>query len=212
MRIDPSVQGSEAWKLARLGLPTASCFHRILTPMGKPSGQQDKYLAALAAEYYLGYPLDDDRSAFMQRGSEMEEEAVAYYAFERDASPVKVGLCLTDDGKAGASPDRLVGDDGLLEVKCPTPEVQMLYYLGGVENEYRVQAQGQLLVTCRKWVDLLCYSPLLPKVLVRFPREEEFIDTLAKAVKAFSLRLDEVKARLSGEDRPVPADDPGSPF
>jgi predicted phage-related endonuclease len=190
-------QGSPEWIAARIGLPTASNFDMIITPTGKASEQMPKYLAKLAAEYFLDVSLDEAVSQFMERGSEMEAEAVRRYEFDMDVEARKVGLCMTDDGKAGASPDRLVGDDGLLEIKCPSAVVHMEHLLGGVTAEYRVQVQGQLWVTGRKWCDLLFYNPVLPHVRTRFDRDDEFIDVLATRVLAFAERLDAAKARLA---------------
>lgn len=121
-------QGTDEWKRARIGVPTASCFDEILTPSGARSGQQDKYLARLAAEWFFDEPFADEaRTQFMERGTDMEPEAGRWYAFERDCDPVQVGLCLTDDGRVGASPDLLVGSDGAAEIKCPGAKTHMLY-------------------------------------------------------------------------------------
>lgn len=191
-------QGSEEWMMARLGIPTASSFDKIVTPTGKPSAQADRYLARLAAEWYLGQPLDEDShgTQFMARGTDMEPEAVGFYEFDTGLDTETVGLCLTDDRRVGASPDRLVGDDGLLEIKCPSAEVQMTYVLGGVTADYKLQLQGQLWVTGRKWVDLLCYHPTLPRVKARFERDEKFIGILSTEVGAFVVKLEEARARL----------------
>lgn len=196
MRIINVKQGTDEWLRARLGLPTASNFDRLITKTGKPSASADRYLARLCAEWFMGYPLDEMQTPFMERGSALEAEAVAYYEFETDSTTSEVGLCLTDDGKAGASPDRLVGDDGLLEIKCPSPEVHMGYLLGGLTDEYRVQVQGQLWVTGREWCDLLSFHPTIPRATVRIERDEDFIGALADIVANFAARLDAAKAKL----------------
>lgn len=208
-------QGTPEWIEARLGLPTASNFDKIVTPTDKPSASSRLYLGRLAAEWYLGEPIEDEaaRSQFMERGTAMEAEAVAFYEFDTGMEAKSVGLCFSEDGRAGASPDRLVGDDGLLEIKCPGAATQMAYLLGDVGNEYRLQLQGQLWVTGRAWVDLLCYNPVLPRVKVRAERDEQFIALLSAEVGKFCDRLDEAKAKLEREHgprvkrQPVPVDE-----
>ena len=197
MKIIECEQGTPAWVAARIGRPTSSNFDAIVTKSGTPSKSADRYLAKLAAEWFLGQSLDEGRTQFMERGTAMEAEAVRFYEWERDTDTVPVGLCLTDDGRAGASPDRLVGDDGLVEVKCPSAEVHMSYLLGNPPGDYFVQQQGQLWVTGRAWVDLLCYHPTFPKVLVRSYPDAEFIETLAKYVGALCDKLDAAKAKLA---------------
>lgn len=197
MKILTHKQGSPEWIHARLGLPTASNFDRLITKTGKPSASADKYLAKLCAEWFLGCPLDDFQSGYMERGTGMEAEAVASYEFENNVDTTECGLCLRDDGKVGASPDRLVGEDGILEIKCPSAETHMGYILNGPPDEYRPQVQGQLWITGRMWCDLNCYHPTLPPVRVRIERDEEFIADLSKIVEAFVVKLEAAKARLS---------------
>lgn len=197
MIIHPAKQGSPDWVRARIGLPTASNFDRIITKSGKPSASADRYLARLAAEWYMGECLDEAVTAFMERGRALEAEAVGYYTLTTGQPVREVGLCLRDDGAVGASPDRLVGDDGLLEVKCPSAEVHMTYVLGGVTDEYRIQQQGQLWITGRKWCDLLCFHPTLPDVRVRVERDDEFIRAMASLVDEFVGRLTAAKAKLA---------------
>lgn len=199
MRVVECEQGSPEWIAARIGIPTASAFDKIITPKTrKPSASASRYLARLCAEWFLGISLDDYVSGFMERGSEMEESAVAFYEFDKGLQTSKVGLCLRDDGKVGASPDRLVGDDGALEIKCPSAEVHMSYLLNkdAPLGEYWCQLQGELWVAERKWVDLLCFHPTLPRICTRIVRDEEFIGALAGCVGEFVTRLDEAKASL----------------
>lgn len=190
-------QGTDEWLAARAGIPTASCFDQIITPKTrKPSGSQDRYLARLLAERWLGRPLDEAKSGFMDRGTELEPEARARYAFDFDCDPVEVGLCLTDDGRVGASPDALVGEDGLLEIKCCGPAEQMGRWLAGGTDDHVCQTQGQLWVTGRAWVDLYSWHPSLPIVRQRIVRDEAFIADLAKAVNGFADALEAAWARL----------------
>lgn len=200
MKIVPVVQGSPEWLQARLGLPTSSEFHRIIQPVKRKasSGQAD-YKAKLIAEWLIGEPLDTYVSPFMERGTELEASAVATYEFEADITTTAVGLCLTDDEKAGASPDRLVGDDGVLEIKCPSAEKHVGYLLDprGLVEDYFTQVHGEMFVCERAWADLFSYHPTLPAVRVRVPRDAEFIDAFAPLLAAFVADLDAAKEKLA---------------
>lgn len=188
MKIIDCVQGTTEWLQARAGIPTASNFDRILTPGGKLSTQAEKYLHHLLAERILGRPIVEQAvTPWMHRGTEMEAEAVSFYESFRDLDTVRVGFCTTDDGTLGCSPDRLVGDDGLAEIKCPKEAVLVGYLLSGsVGDAYKPQVQGQLLVTGRVWVDVLAYSPELPHSLIRVERDEKYLRTLGNALVEFT--------------------------
>jgi hypothetical protein len=150
----------------------------------------------LLAERMMQEPLVKGVSMAMQRGSEHEAEAVAYYELERSIDSVTVGFITNDEGTIGASPDRLIGDDGLLEIKVPSPGTHVGYLLNeaGAGDHYKAQTQGQLWVTGRKFVDVMSYCPGLPEALVRFERDEGFIARLAAAVSEFSSRLESFTA------------------
>lgn len=199
-------QGSEEWFKARLGIPTASRFNQIITPKTlKPSSSARGYLHELCAEWLLGEPLDGASSDFMLRGSGMEESAVKFYEFQTDTETTSAGFCLRDDRAVGCSPDRLVGEDGGLEVKCPSAKVHVGYLLNGLDVEYRAQVQGALWITGRAWWDVLSYNPELPPVLMRMERDEEFIGALSAAVEDFLVRLAEAKEALTSH-RPSEGD------
>lgn len=196
IRVD-CVQGSEEWHRHRMGRPTASQFSRIIQPKNrKPSASQHKYKCELVAERLLQTPLVSEATAFMERGKAMEDEAVAYYELQRGVDTERLGFALTDDRRAGCSPDRLVGADGLLQIKCPSPGVHVGYLLGDVAEDYMAQVQGELWVTGRAWADVLSYSPLMPPALVRVDRDEAYIRDLSALVLAFSDDVDEAEARL----------------
>jgi len=192
-------QGTKAWAEVRRGRPTGSNFHKILTPGGKPSKQARDYMRHLIAELVIGLPLDAPKTSWMERGNELEGEAVCFYEFERDVAVKEVGFISTDDGRYGVSPDRLIGDDGLLEIKCPSPAVHVGYMIySEVDADYRTQLQGQLLVTERAWVDICSYHPMLPPVIVRVERDEAYIGLLRDALDAFCNDLDAEVQRLIG--------------
>lgn len=205
MKIIQVQQGSDAWLQARLGIPSASNFDKVITAKGlKPSASQAGYIAALAAEWFLRTPLDDAHSGFMDRGTEMEPEAAKWYAFDTDADVTEVGFCLTDDGLAGCSPDRLVGADGLLEIKCPGAKKHMDYLLhGGLREDYWMQVQGQLWVTGRKWCDLMSYHPTIPVVKERILPDADVHAALSREIPIFAAKLAVARDRLA-KDRPEP--------
>ncbi len=174
------IQGSPEWIALRIGIPTGSSFERIVTPGGKASGEKtrEKYMNELLAERITGMDAGDFQSKWMERGKTMESEAVQFYA-----------------ETIGASPDRLVGDVGLMEIKCPSPGIHVGYLLksGSAYEEYRVQVQGQLWISGREWCDMVSYSPFMPMALTRIPRDEAFIKIMAPLIEEFSEKL-EMKA------------------
>lgn len=209
MKIHNVIQGTRAWLDLRAGIPTASEFGRITSahqirqaiekdaPVKLLAGSET-YMHELLAERMLREPQTKAVTMWMQRGSEHEAEAVSYYEMARGVDTEVVGFCTNDEGTIGASPDRLVGEDGLLEIKVPSPAIHVGYLLNadGAGDEYRVQAMGQLWITGRQWVDIMSYNPGMPEALVRFERDEVFIGMLATAVSEFSAKLDAHTARF----------------
>lgn len=192
-------QGSPEWIAARLGIPTASRFGEILTAKTrKPSSSAQKYMCGLIAERLIGSPVDNASSEFMLRGSAMESEAVAAYEFEHDCQTMLVGFVTDDLHRWGCSPDRLVGDEGLLEIKCPSAAVHVAALLGMRDEEHAAQAQGQLWITGRRWVDLLYYNPAMPTHRVRIERDEEHVGQIAAAVGAFCDTLEHAYETIIG--------------
>lgn len=189
-------QGSRAWLQARLGIPTASNFDQIITPTGKASGSWEKYGNRLLAERLLGTPVDDASSGFMERGSLMEQDAIDFYEMQRECDTEAVGFLLRDDRRVGCSPDRLVGADGLLEIKCPSAPQHVGYLLDAKGIGYKVQVQGQLWIAEREWSDTLSYHPSLPPALVRVGRDEAFIAKLASEINRFLTYLEESMEKL----------------
>jgi hypothetical protein len=149
----------------------------------------------LLAERILGRPILKAVTTWMSRGSQTEAEAVAYYESLRDLDTTKIGFVTNDTGTIGASPDRLVGEDGILEIKVPKESTHTRYLLSGaVGDEYWPQIQGQLWITERAWVDIMSYCPEMPEAVVRVARDGAYIDRLAAAVGAFSAELERLAA------------------
>jgi len=197
MKIVTCEQRSPEWFAARLGIPTASMFDRIITPSGKPSSQADGYANLLVAEWLSGQPGGMEPTPWMQRGTDCEPEARAFYEMDRGVGVSEVGFITMDEGQAGCSPDGLVGDDGMLEIKVPAPQTHVEYLLSGeLPQKYRPQAQGQLMVAERRWCDFLSYHPDMPPVLVRVERDEAFIGKLNELLGAFTVVLSGKRKQL----------------
>lgn len=196
IRVDVE-QGTTEWAMARLGIPTASNFDKIITPKTmKFSSQSADYAYRLLAEQHLGEPLDNATSGFMQRGSVMEQRAISYYEMQRECDADRVGFILRDDRRVGCSPDALVGNDGLLELKVPAAHTHVGYLLDAEGIGYKAQVQGQLWVCERDWIDTLSWNPYMPSALVRQPRDETFIKALVQCVEQFLEFMLESKIRL----------------
>jgi YqaJ-like viral recombinase domain len=188
-------QGSPEWFALRVGIPTASCFHKIVTPTGKLSAQAAKYAYFLAAERLLGRSLEPDLNGIeaIRRGHELEPEAVQMYEFDQDVDTTPVGFITTDDGRIGASPDRLiVGRKGALEIKCPLAQTHVQYMIEGFGADYTPQAQGQIAVAELEWVDRYSYHPEMPPVHVRTYRDEAYQRLLVPALVEFCELLETV--------------------
>lgn len=196
MKILRMEQGSSAWVNARLGVATASQFKRILTEKKLArSSQAEAYQHELLAEHFLGEPQDGAANDWMDRGTALEAEAIAWYAWKHDCEPERVGFCLTDDGRAGCSPDALVGEDGGLEIKCFKAPKHIGVLLNGATLEYRLQIQGGLWVTGRKWWDFLCFNPVLPPSCVRVYPDDAVQKALNEHMPRFLDELDFAKER-----------------
>lgn len=196
-------QGSAEWYTARLGIPTASSFDKIVTPArGEFSKQSRAYCYYLVAEMILHQPLETiSHLEWVNRGREMEPLAVQQYKFTEDADVQTVGFCTTDDGLVGASPDRLLLDangdrtGGALEVKCPSPQVHLAYLIDGPGDAYKCQVQGQLYVCELDFVNFFSWHPQMPPVLIPTYRDEPFIAKLRQALGQFQDLKNEVVDR-----------------
>jgi hypothetical protein len=198
MKIIECEQGSPTWYSARLGIPTASQFHRIVTPTGRLSSSAKAYAHYLIAETLLGRSLETEMNLeWIERGRQLEPEAARAYEFSEGVEARAVGFVTTDDGRIGASPDRLIiGEAAGLEIKCPAPQTHIGYLLGELGDHYKPQVQGQMLVCEFERVDLWSYSPEMPPALIRTERDEPYIAKLRDALGEFCDRKDELIERL----------------
>jgi len=191
-------QGSLAWKELKRGIPSASNFDKLITPKtGVLSSSHRGYIARLIAEKYRAEP-EDYQSNAMLNGIRMEAEALSWYALEFDRDVTEVGFCLDDQGHFGTSPDALVGEDGLLEIKNLEGPAHVQAVLDGkVPAEYIPQVHGQLVVSGRKWVDFLAYHPTLPKLVVRV-EPDKFTESLRGVLQDFWGLYQEATKKIEG--------------
>ena len=201
MQIHEMEQGTPEWFAVRMGLPTASQFATIMAKgrSGGDSKTRQTYLYKLAGEILTGDPMDSFSNHHMERGHEMEPEARSYYAFMHDVEPQQVGFIT--NGPKGCSPDSLVGNDGMLEIKTKLPHL-MLAVLEADQfpAEHRAQCQGQLWVAEREWIDLTCYWPKMLPFIKRAYRDDAYIAEISAAVDQFNDELATLVAKWQPEE------------
>ena len=204
MKYYPVDQGTSEWYRLRIGRPTASNFHRIVTPTGKASTQSIPYLYRLVAERLLNETLDDDIGfvRWVKEGQEREPQAVATFEFTNELRVEKGGFCTTDDGRYGASPDRILrGMREGLEVKCPSPQTHIKYLLDGPGDDYRAQVQGHLLVADMfQAVHFYSWHPQMPPFHKITLPDRNYQTALRSALDRFCDALDVAteRARMLG--------------
>ena len=203
-----NAQGTPEWLAERLGKATAS---RIADIMAKtksgPSTSRQNYAAELIAERLTGAGGDFYINAAMQRGTELEPLARDCYAFESGNEVVPVGLVAHPTIEmAGASPDGLVADDGLVEIKCPGTAKHIHTLTGGsIDGRYICQIQWQLACTERQWCDFVSYDPRLPVEMQlatrRVNRDDEAIAEMEREVISFLAEVSALCDSLTNQFR-----------
>lgn len=196
LEIFECLQNTPEWFEARRGIVTASRFADVLA---KGQGiTRRKYLLTLAGEAITGECAESFSNAHTERGHIMESEARDMYAFTNDVEPLSVGFMRR--GRVGASPDSLVGDDGLLEIKTKLPHLQLdVLDKGKLPSEHVAQVQGQLWISGRAWCDFVSYWPRLPLFCIRVERDEAYIASLQQAMADFIGELDSYIARFGSK-------------
>ncbi len=190
-------QYDDKWDSLHSGIPTSSKFDKIITPTGKSSSQWKGYAHHLIAERLLRRSVNTFTSEWMARGLELEPDAVGMYEMLNDCEAKQIGFVTTDDGLIGCSPDRLLGEKGLLEIKVPKPDTHVGYLLTSeISENYRPQLQGQLFVTGREWVDIFSYHPELPPSQIRVVRDESYIGFLENQLWEFNSYIREAMAKI----------------
>lgn len=195
MKIIDVEQGSQDWFKVRCGIPTASCFDKIITTKGEPSKSRQKYLYQLAGEAIIGYPEETYQNAAMLRGTELEPEARAMYELITGEEVAKAGFCLGNG--YGASPDGFVGDRGMVQIKCPQLSTHVEYLINNkIPTDYFQQVQGELFVAEKDWSDFVSYYPAMKPLIVRVQRDQKFIELLEQELELFCVELDLVIIKL----------------
>lgn len=207
-------QRSEEWFAARLGCVTASRVADVMAKTAKGWGaSRANYMAQLIAERLTGERQETYTSAAMQHGNDTEAEARAAYSFYCNEQVVEAPFVPHPSiAESGASPDGFVGEEGLLELKCPNTAT----HLDTLESEkvptkYIKQMQWQLACTGRKWVDFASYDPRLPEAMrlfvKRVERDDEMIAEMESAVTDF---LTEVRKRVENMQRKFDLEPPAN--
>ena len=190
------IQGSDEWKALRLGKVTASRVSDVVarTKTGYGAGRAN-YMAQLIAERLTGTPAESYTNAAMQHGTETEPEARSAYEFYQGVNVKEVAFVPHPKiDQAGCSPDGLVGDDGLTEIKCPNTATHLETLLGqAVPSKYDAQMQFQMACTGRQWCDFVSYDPRMPEnmrlFIKRVARDDKRIAELESEIAAFLLEM-----------------------
>ena len=193
-------QGSDAWHQARLGKVTASRIADIIaTTKSGYSASRANYEAQLICEILTGKPAESFTNAAMAWGTETEPLARAQYELKTGNMVNQIGFVVHPKiEQAGASPDGLVDNDGLIEIKCPNTSTHLDTLLSQkVLSKYITQMTWQMLCTGRKWCDFVSYDPRLPDNLQLFIQrielDEDYGKKLESEVKEF---LEEVNEKV----------------
>ena len=194
-------QGSDEWLAARAGLPTASALASLLVkPKGKdaPHGLGAgavAYAYEVAGEILTGAPAPSFSNSHTERGHELEPQIRADYELLRGVEVEQVGLIRR--GRFGYSPDGLVGDDGLIEIKSRLPKILIPTLLGGpLSKDEDSQIQGGLWASGRAWCDYIAYYPGMPMCVRRVYRDDAMISQIEDAVGRFNAFVDEIVGQV----------------
>jgi len=199
-------QGSEAWFSARCGKVTASRVADVIarTKSGWGASRQN-YMAQLIAERLTGVVAESYSNSAMQWGTDTEPQARIAYEFYEGQTVHEIGFVAHPTiANTGASPDGLVGDDGLVEIKCPNTATHLETLLGdSVPSKYVTQMMWQMACTGRQWCDFASFDPRLPEnmrlFVRRVNRDDELIAALEKDVSDFLKELDDKVAALTAK-------------
>ena len=194
------------WLAARCGKFTGSRFADLMavTKTG-PSVSRSNLVAVVAVERITGAIVETFVNRAMQRGLDLEPKALAAYEAQKRVLVEEVGFIQSVELEhVGVSPDGLVGRYGLVEIKCPDSMSKHLDALlsGGVKTytEYRWQVQGQLMVTGRRWCDVMSFDPRFPEglqsVICRVDRDEDMIQKLHAACVEAHAEVEQIVAEL----------------
>lgn len=192
LQIIDCVQGSEEWLRARLGIPTASCFSKVMAAAkdGNERKTRDKYMRQLAGEILTEEPAETFKNEAMERGKDQEPLARSTYAFQTDAEVEQVGFLKDISANTGASPDGLIGMVGMVEFKSMLADILIeVHQRKTYPTTFEPQLQGNLWISKRDWIDIACFCPKLPMFRARVYRNEAYITRIAQEVADFNGEL-----------------------
>lgn len=196
-----ATQGSEAWHKERLGNLTGS---RIIDIMPGKSGyraSRKNYVAECVCARLTGIVPESFTSVAMQWGTDTEPLARSAYEAITGNLVEEVGYIQSDIEHFGGSPDGLIGDDGITEIKCPNTATHFEVLLGGkIKLDYLYQMQGYLMIAKRKWCDFVSFDPRLPDkhslYIKRFEYNDEMAEKMLNEVNSFLAEVDEMMEKL----------------
>ena len=201
-------QGTDEWFNARCGIVTASTVGKLLTPTGKPANNETARTlrARLVTERYTGHIEHTPQTFAMWRGT--MDEPLARDLYSTHYAPVtEIGFMTRRDGDAygGYSPDGLVGDDGLIEIKSKTPHTHIATLLSGtVPAMHMAQLQMGLWVSGRDWIDYVQFSGGLPLFVARVHPDIVWLDAIEAVLSAFEIEAEATLARLHDIEKTYP--------
>ena len=186
-------QNTDEWMALRLGKFTASTFSDLMA--NKTTLTYQKAINKVVYEILTGEAPESFTNSYMERGHELEPMAKEQYSFMKFTEIDNGGFFQL--GKyIGASPDGLVGSDGLVEIKCPAFNTMINYMIKKeLPNEYKYQVHGQMYVSGRKWCDFMAYHPKLNPLIIRIERDEDIIQEIETALKE-AIELVETRIKL----------------
>lgn len=207
------IQGSPEWYAARCGKITASCFGKLAGSSRSGGGWSQTamtYMTQVLGERITGVPQDEIQSKYLEHGRQHEPTARRLYQWHMSVQQRVQQVGFVDHPTipfCGGSPDCLVGDEGLAEIKCP---YNVHVHLGHIEGDatsdrdYIWQMQGNLWITGRKWCDFVSFHPFVPRPLrlhvVRFMRDEDVIEEIAervpRALEQIATRVKNIEQRV----------------
>ena len=191
MKIHNFEQRTDEWYAIRRGKMSASNAETIIAN-GKGL---ETYIYNLMAEYYSSAEKENYINADMQRGIDLEPEAKIEFQFYTGLDIKEVG-CVELNEYILASPDGLIGDDGLIEIKCPNDSIYFKLLLSNnIKPEYIAQMQMQMYVTDRQYCYFVSYNPNFEKSLYikKINRDEEMIEKLKKGLERGTQLIKEIK-------------------
>lgn len=191
-------QRSDEWFAARLGKATASRFGDIMAVgrNGAPLAGYKNYKAQLVIERLSGKPMESYQSAAMQKGVELEPLARTYYSLETGNDVEECGFIAHKSLEAGASPDGLIGETGVLEIKVPNPatHIETLRSMA-IPKPYYWQMMGQMWLTGCAWAHYASFCPEMPAnarlLIIKLESDAEAIKALQSSVEKFLAEVEE---------------------